>query len=358
MEIAYFITSHGFGHASRACAVMQALQTVSPEIHFHIYTSIPEWLFFDSDILSFTLHNITTDIGLFQNSPFDIDYDQTIERLAAFYDQFDQLAQIISEQLLFYQVKVILVDVAVLGIAVAKKAQIPSILIENFTWDWIYEFYQAEYPAFERFSNRIRELNTKTDHHFLTEPFCQYPRSLTAIAKPIARKSRQPANITKEQLGIPQSEKVILLSLGGIPDQMQINVASLQKKGVTFIVPGIGDQVQRDNNTIFLPHHSPFYHPDLVTAADAVIAKVGYSTIAEVHQARIPMGYIPRPDFPESKDLSAYVKQKMGGTEIRLVEFLSGQWTQKIDQILETKITYPITERGADQISEWVLNCL
>ena len=356
MQIAYFITSHGFGHASRACAVMQSMQQANSDIHFHIYTAIPEWLFVDSGIRSFTHHNITTDIGLIQHSPFDIDYEETIERLGVFYEQFNQMAQIITEQIRYHNIKAVLCDVAVLGIAVAKAAHIPSFLIENFTWDWIYEFYQTEFPAFEQYKNKIRGYNEQVTHHYLTEPFCQYPRSLKAIAKPISRRPRQDKATTRSQLNISRNEKVVLLSLGGIPDQMQINAASLQKKGLIFLVPGIGNEITRDGNTIFLPQHSQFYHPDLVTAADAVIAKVGYSTIAEVFHANIPMGYIPRSDFPESKDLSAYIKHKMHGTEIKLADFLSGQWVQCIDPLISTAVDYPNAIHGADQICEWVFS--
>lgn len=35
-----------------------------------------------------------------------------------------------------------------MGIVVAQKARVPSVLIENFTWDWVYENYvSADFPA-------------------------------------------------------------------------------------------------------------------------------------------------------------------------------------------------------------------
>ncbi len=358
VELAYFITPHGFGHASRACAVMQAIQRSRPEIHFHIYTSVPDWFFYESLNETFTLHSMITDVGLIQTSPFEIDFPATLVQLTQFYSGYTQFVESIRKEFRGMNIKAVLTDVAALGISVANLAKLPVFLVENFTWDWIYDAYLPEYPAFKPYADAVRETIFSATQHYLTEPFCQYPRSVNRIAKPITRTPTQAPAVTRKQLGIASTEKVVLLSMGGIPDQIQINVSSLEKKGVTFIVPGIGSELNREKNTIFLPHHSDFYHPNLVTASDAVIAKVGYSTIAEVYHARIPMGYIPRPDFPESKFLAAYLKDKMGGTEIKLNEFLSGKWSEKIDVLLESPITHSATVNGADQISEWILAAL
>jgi hypothetical protein len=356
LSVAYFITSHGFGHASRACAVMLSLQEKHPDIHFHIFSAIPEWFFIESGIQSYTLHEIESEIGLVQTSPFDIDFHQTTSRLSTFFEQYESNVDFTSAILRKNHVSFVLCDVAVMGISAAEKAHIPSFLIENFTWDWIYENYQDEHAEFAQFAKQIKQIIKKADFHYLTEPFCQYPRSLRGIAKPISRPPRQKPMVTREQLGIPKQNKIILLSMGGIPDQIQINASSMNKPGITYIVPGIGQEIKVEGNTIFLPHHSTYYHPDLVHCADAIIAKVGYSTIAEAYAANIPMGYIPRYDFPESRFLAEYIEAKLNGVEIKLKEILSGKWTEKIDQLLASPMSARQVQNGADQISEWVFN--
>jgi hypothetical protein len=40
-HIAYFISPHGFGHASRAAAVMEALYKIESSIRFEIFTTTP-----------------------------------------------------------------------------------------------------------------------------------------------------------------------------------------------------------------------------------------------------------------------------------------------------------------------------
>ena len=53
MKYAFFVTSHGFGHASRASAVMDALSLRDPQARFEIFSGTPEWLFLDSGVRNF-----------------------------------------------------------------------------------------------------------------------------------------------------------------------------------------------------------------------------------------------------------------------------------------------------------------
>ena len=81
MNIAYFISSHGFGHATRASAVMDALALRDPQTHFDIYSGTPEWLFRDSYISNYTYHPGAVDVGLVQSGPMDHDLQRTVEAL-------------------------------------------------------------------------------------------------------------------------------------------------------------------------------------------------------------------------------------------------------------------------------------
>ena len=74
---------------------------------------------------------------------------------------------------------------------------------------------------------------------------------------------------------------MILVSMGGIPWAFE-NLERWRAAGVyDFVVPGGAAREERAGNLVLLPHHSPVYHPDLVAAADVLVGKLGYSTVAE-----------------------------------------------------------------------------
>ena len=47
-EVAFFVSSHGFGHAARASAVAEALLAIRPQTSFAFYSEAPAWFFEDS----------------------------------------------------------------------------------------------------------------------------------------------------------------------------------------------------------------------------------------------------------------------------------------------------------------------
>ena len=62
-----------------------------------------------------------------------------------------------------------------------------------------------------------------------------------------------------------------------------------------------------------LPHQSDYYHPDLIRAADVVVGKAGYSTLAEVYHAGTPFGCVGRSGFRETDILEAFMAAHMPG---------------------------------------------
>jgi len=78
LPIATFVTPHGFGHAARACAVMEALFRAQPTVRFDIFTKVPRWFFHASLTAPFEVHDLLTDVGLAQCGPLEEDLDETV----------------------------------------------------------------------------------------------------------------------------------------------------------------------------------------------------------------------------------------------------------------------------------------
>ena len=83
-RIAYFVSPHGFGHAARAAAVMQAISDIDAAVEFEIFTTVPSWFFKDSMSVPFNYHTQLTDVGLVQKTAFKADLNKTVGRLNDF----------------------------------------------------------------------------------------------------------------------------------------------------------------------------------------------------------------------------------------------------------------------------------
>ena len=353
--IAFFITPHGFGHAARGCAVMAALRERYATIGFEILSTVPAWFFENSIGADFTYHCEETDVGLLQTSPFQADLDLTLERLRKFVPFDKKHVQSLADRVLRAECRLVVCDIAPLGIAVAHAARVPSLLIENFTWDWIYDGYGDKLPAMKSYAEIMAEYFQAATYHIQTEPVCEY-RPADLLAAPASRKTRFQKKDVRAALKIPENTPVVVLTFGGVRHQGNIVAGLGQRKDIHFIVPADVEEILRDGNTTLLPQNSSFFHPDLIQAGNAVVGKAGYSTIAEIYQAGVPFGYVSRSDFRESPILERYIQTHMQGICIDEVKLYDGGWQSHLDDLLSMAPAKTGRTNGADQMADFILN--
>lgn len=332
---------------------MEELYGIDPEIEFDIFTKVPRWFFEDSLSGGFEYYSILTDIGLLQRTPLKVDLSETVRRLHHFLPMDSSRIKNLANLVKMRRCELIICDIAPMGIAVAKEAGIPSVLVENFTWDWLYEGYVRYDERIGKYMIYMRELFGMADYHIQTEPVCcQGDADLTT--SPVSRKTRTPSSEIRKRLGVPEDRKIVLITMGGIQGEYSFLNEIKKSEDICFIIPGAAEETQALGNLFLLPHHSDYFHPDLVNASDAVIGKVGYSTLAEVYHAGVPFGYIARRRFRESPILVSYIENQMKGLQIDDDAFYNGRWLSYLPDLL----FFPRISRqdscGATQVARFI----
>ena len=332
--LACFISDHGFGHASRALAVLAELREHRSDLHFRIFSSVPYWFLAENlDPQIFDQHEIVVDVGLAQTDPFQHDLGATLNRLDEFLPFREITLNPIVEILRQTGCTAALCDISPLGIAAAKAAGIPAILLENFTWDWMYEEYLDEYPAFSRAIETLRAVYAQADLRLQTEPVCN-PLSEAVQIPPIARPFRISRKETRTCLKVATEESLVLLTTGGIQGDFAILDHLRSRPDVCFLLSGSSETSGREGNLIHLPHKSGYHYPDLVRASDAVTGKAGYGTVAEVQAAGIPFARVMREKFRESPILCSYLDRQVSGFALSDAEFASASWLERLNELL------------------------
>ena len=147
-----------------------------------------------------------------------------------------------------------------------------------------------------------------------------------------------------------------MITMGGIPENYPFLDQLLKSEDITFLIPGAGQKAIRRRNLILLPHRSEFFHPDLVTASDALVGKVGYSTLSEVYWAGIPFGYIARDDFRESPALISFIEKNMRGLPLSAKDFASGAFASHLRELFALGSVERNGLNGAEQAARFLLN--
>ncbi len=356
-RIAYFVSSHGFGHATRACAVMAAVAELAPAAHFEIYTQVPAWLFADSLAAPFTLHPLLTDIGVAQADALREDLPLTAARLDAFLPFDPALVARLAAELGQGGCTAVVCDIAPLGLAVARAAGLPSVLVENFTWDWIYAGYTDEEPRLKPHLAYLRDAFALADYRLQTEPAHPAPGA-HLLAAPVSRRPRLGRAETRRRLGLPPAAPAVLVTTGGLPAACDFWDRLAEGAGGAgyFIAPAAdpGSAWAWRGRLARLPMRSEFFHLDLLEACDAVVGKIGYSTLAETYRAGVPLGYVPRPRFRETAVLVDFARARMAGFEITEAAFRQGDWLARLPALLAMPRRPRPAEDGAQQVAEFI----
>jgi hypothetical protein len=235
---------------------------------------------------------------------------------------------------------------------VGKVAQIPALLVENFTWDWIYAQMGPD-SGLESFIELLSESYAKADFRIQTDPVCSLaPCDLTCA--PMARKWITPPGKIRDEVAAGQ-RKIVLISMGGVALEMPFFGDLRNHEEFLFLVAGQDRDGLIDNNIRLIGHHSALHHPDLINAADLLICKSGYSTIAECQQTATPICCVAREHFAESKVVERYVREEMNGTVIAQNHFFSGNWLGDLGKMAKRERA-PLPANGADQAAEFILS--
>jgi hypothetical protein len=356
-SIAYFITPHGFGHATRACAVMQALQRRWPGLHCEIFTRVPDWLFAESLQGSFTCHDLLTDIGLVQLDALRVDLPATVAQLKTMLPFSPAAVEGLAQRIISLGCQMVFCDIAPMGVAVARAAGLPSVVVENFTWDWIYQGYAHLEPALQPYVDYLAEQFASATLHIQTSPVGEpepagWPVDLRVA--PVARSPRSARSAVRQALDLPVDAPVVLVTMGGMNWAHNHLERFEHLPSVHFLLASGDSSARLSANVYVLGRRSGFYHPDLVAASDAVVGKVGYSTLAEVYYAGVPYGFVPRQHFRESEVLARFVANRMSGFAISEEQLVDGSWVSAIPELLAQPWIRERNRNGAEEIAAFI----
>ena len=355
--IAYFVSSHGFGHAARSAAVMEAIHARHPATRFSLFTGVPRWFFEDSMAAPFDYLPSHTDVGLVQSTPMEEDLSATIRELSDFLPLRPDAVEKAAETVSRLGCSLVVSDISPLGIAVASSLGLPCALVENFTWDWIYGAYLSVEPRFSSFIDELHDLYSKVHLRIQARPFCQ-PVSGALSVPPISRPIRQSKPEILERLQLPEESLFVLLTMGGFPASYEFLDRLHRFSSFHFVIPGGADSFVRQQNLILLPHRTSFQHADLVAAASLVVGKLGYSTLAEVYQAATPYLFMQRRRFPESPALARFAERNLVCGELTEEEFEAANWPERLRDLQAARSTKAPEATGSQEAAGLISSLL
>ncbi len=323
------------------------------DARFELYAATPRWFFDESVHGLYRMHELRADVGFVQRSSLEFDGPATARALAALVPFDDALVDGLALEVRRAGVKAVLCDIAPLGIAVAERAGLPSVLIENFLWPWLYEPLFEDVPALKPLSEELATWFGRATVHVQAEPVCVPDPRADLRSPPIGRRPRRTRAEVRTELGLGDGERIVVVTMGGVPEALPFVDRLHAVENVTFVVTG-APATRQEGNVLLFDNATRIYMPDFLHAADAVVAKLGYSTVAEVWHEGLPLAYVTRADFRETESLRRWVAATLPGFEVPAADFPGGSWIDRVPELLDLPRAPKREQGGADRVAAFI----
>lgn len=294
-RIAFYISDHGFGHAARNIAIIESLMEQDENLYITIKTGSSLINFMGRSLNKYSprisYHPMNTDIGLvLKLGTMEIDREALLAKLKKFISTWDSLIEQEKEWLGDNKIDLVVSDIVPWVFKSARLAEIKSVFISNFTWIEIYKELFEE-KVFEEYLHCYQDADLA-----LLYPLVGDISGHFEVSKNIGMSCRSFNDKNVREIKVKYKIPIIYMSVGRSVDlQCIIDVGGLPYQFI--YTEGIK---LKGKNTELLPIEIDNTQ-DYIKAADYIITKAGWGTVAEAICAQKPMLVLRRDEVVEDR---------------------------------------------------------
>lgn len=342
-EIAYYISSHGFGHLTRSLALIEAVLKTT-DYSFYICSGKAQLEFAQIYLREFSnrvfYSEYQVDVGIVnKKNSLEVDTEATNKAVYNMLESYSTDALQEADKLTAMNVKLIISDVSAFACLVSEKSGIKLVEIGNFTWTDQYISIGADKEIIEKFRTIYSKCNNFIAYdlslNFAGAPDSSVFRSNFLISRPI--ESERVADIKEKYRRIYQLKTgmkcrgILYLSLGKSAELPQVRISNFN--GVVFYTQGIEFNEEDYPQILFVKLPNEIRDSQsFVASADLVIAKAGWSTSAEGVVAHSKMLLIERPGVDDDMNTINTLKSRKLASSLTADEVVNLDYVRLLER--------------------------
>lgn len=308
MYLAFYISSHGFGHMTRCLGIIENILKAS-DYKIYIVCDKKQNDFAKIYLSTFKdriiYNDLETDIGLInKENSLEVDKVKLEKKLTEFISNLDDATDKECKFLKKLNVKSVICDISPIGCIVGNKLNLPTIFISNFSWIEQYEYIGINKDIIDKF---------RLAYSYI-DKFIKY--ELCLCLDSIDYKEAYETGFVCREIDESKVEdirskygKSIFITCGKSASLDYTNVKNFS--GTIFTTSGIDIKCD-DANIVNLPI-DVLDTQNYIAASDMIISKAGWGTIAEGIIGNTPLVLIERPSAKEdSFNISKIKEYKLG----------------------------------------------
>lgn len=325
MNVAYYISDYGYGHASRSIAIIRKLLEKIESVHITICHSFAETFIKDSiEDERVTFRKVKTDIGyILDTHTLELDH----EKMNQMYDYYlDNREFCIAYEVQFlneHHISHVITDIYPHAIEAAEKLSIPSVGVSNFFWS---DLYEAIVPAFKL--KIMKQAYSKLTYFLQLDGGVNLQSEEAKVFNFFSREVEQEEVVRiRKELNLLSEETVVFYGLGMKINHHHINQLKLwSSENCKFIV---SSHILIDHPNVYRIPSNYLETQNFVAASDFTITKPGWSTVAEALNGKSRLLLLERDTFIEDKATIETLKKLGLCKSYSANEFLNIKFNEK-----------------------------
>ncbi|MBQ9609867.1 MAG: hypothetical protein IJV15_10555 [Lachnospiraceae bacterium] len=305
MTFAFYITNHGFGHASRNVPIIEELLSRNIENKVIIKSDTARNEFLQRNLAKYSdriaYYNDMLENGLILKAGHMIpDIPKMKSIIQNDFKNWDKITKRETDFLIQSHVDTVVADTVAIGIKAASMAGIYSILIGNFDWAQIYHEYYGE-EIWKPYVDCYKLADLAIWYELHSEELHNHNSNFIEVSLV----SRKVDWDEVENIKSRHSQPIIFVSLGGSAELSKpIDVSGLP---YDFIITR-GINLTGDN--VYPLPLDMINTPDYIAASEYVISKGGWSTVAEILLLRKKCALLMRGNNAEDNHNKEILEQR------------------------------------------------
>lgn len=283
-RIAYFVSSHGFGHAARTRSILQKLQVLADVT---VFSAAPLWFWGDLEVQHVFYK---ADIGCVQQGTLTIDEAATHHSYIEFVKELPKRVEYFRRLHLKNPFDLIATDIAPEPLDFAYHLGVKSVLVANFTWLEIY----AAMPSMHTVLPNLRRQYLLAESTYI--PGFQTGMTWTRNSIVVDAVAEIGSCIREDLNPDAKFGRLVYIDAGRWGTEIGWQNA---KNFVDTLFIRIGPKLDGLPMNVLQFEYGAVRHADLVKSVDIVVSKPGYGIVTECMANGTLWGCIPRDGFAE-----------------------------------------------------------
>ncbi len=343
------LTPHGYGHAAMTAPLVAELRRRHPGLRLTIQTALPQAFLAGRYGSDFDLVEGIPDFGMVMTSAVGVDVPASAAAYAGLVARWPRLVAGEAERLARARPDLVLANVPPLSLAAAAVAGIPAVAFSCLNWYDLYRHYCSDQPEAPEVLAHLGAAYGAARLFLRCAPAMDMTLPNCRDIGPVAARGRRRGRDLRTKLRVADETNIGLLAFGGIDYHLDLTRWPTVPGWVWVCALAEPPPTRPDMVT---PQEAGISFADLIPSVDLVVTKPGYGTYTEAALSGVAVLSVPRPGWPESEALNAWIAAHARWREVPPERLLSPALPAVLDELFARRPPPPVEPFGVAQAAD------